>query len=222
VRIFQAVHLLLTDGLPPAVQTGEFLPVNGHPAPSAQFQDAPYATNYTITLTSKLITSIHSPIMRLKYDIYLNNFGTTALNQMAVEIWDGTVWHLLKNYDNSTGADIPWTSEDIDVSAYANIDFKIRFRAYGEDSSYIDWWNIDNILVYGLLPPGPDPCLLGYNLYLNTQLETNTTDTSYLIPPGHVQYVQPIMLVYWRSTHLGIQEHPVMTLFPNSSVLRLH
>ena len=177
-----------TNGWVPGGTNWAVSSANGHPAPSAQFSWTPDVTNYSISLTSKSIAGIHSPIMRLKYDLFLNNYGTTALNQMAIELWDGTTWHLLKNYDNSTGADIAWTTDDLDVSAYTDISFKIRFRAYGGDSQYIDNWNIDNIVIYGMLPPGPDPCLLGYNLYLNTQLETNTMDTSYVIPPGHVQY----------------------------------
>jgi hypothetical protein len=161
---------------------------NGNPAPSAEFNWTPEVTGYTQTLTSKTLSGNHAPVMRFKYDIFLNNYGTTALNQMAVEIWDGTVWHTLKNYDNSTGSDIPWTSEDLDITSYSNQDFKIRFRAYGDDTIDIDWWLIDNIEIYGTIPPGPNPCLLGYNFYLNNILDAYTTDTSYVIPPSHVHY----------------------------------
>ena len=173
-----------------AISTSE-----GNPAPSAEFNWSPQITNYSVTLTSKQLTGIHAPIMKLKYDIFLSNFGTTTLNQMAVELWDGTTWHLLKNYDNSSGNDIDWTSETLDISAYTNMNFKIRFRAYGEDTYDINNWNVDNISIYGTIPPEPDPCLLSYNFYLNTVLDATIPgpdpDTSYLIPPSHVHYGTP-------------------------------
>ena len=165
---------------------------NGNPAPAAEFNYLPHVTSYSQTLTSKPLAGLHSPIMRFQYDIFLSNYGNTTLNQMAVELWDGTTWHTLKNYDNSTGSDIPWTSEDLDVSTYTNTNFKIRFRAYGDDSNDINNWDIDNINIYGTLPPGPDPCLLGYNFYLNTVLDANIPGpnpaTTYVIPPSHVHY----------------------------------
>lgn len=61
----------------------------------------PQVTNYSQSLVSKSITGDNSTILTLSYDIYLDNFATTTVNQMAVELWDGTTWHLLKNYDNT-------------------------------------------------------------------------------------------------------------------------
>jgi hypothetical protein len=149
----------------------------GNPMPSAMFSWSPAATGYDQSLTSKPITGRNSPVLRLKFDVFLDNFATATLNQLAAEIWDGSAWHLLKNYTNSQG-DIPWTSQDLDISAYSGLTFKIRFRAYGGDSYDINSWNVDNILVTGRESPTvAGECLLGYNLYLDDILCAVTSDT---------------------------------------------
>ncbi|MFH1161646.1 MAG: carboxypeptidase-like regulatory domain-containing protein, partial [bacterium] len=164
--------------------------VVGNPAPSAMFSWSPQVLNYSQTLTSKEISGVHSPVLTCTYDIYLDNFGTTTLNQMAVEIWDGTSWQLLKNYTNALG-NIPWTTDQVNLPAYTDIPFRLRFRAYGEDSYDINGWNVDNIRVdasetnAGLLN-----CILGYNFYLGNVLSGFTAENKYLIPGNQVQYGQ--------------------------------
>jgi hypothetical protein len=145
-------------------------------------------TSYSSAITSKNITGTYSPVLKLNYDYYLNNYGTTTIEHMAVELWDGATWHTLKDYDNSADQSIPWTSESIDISAYNAITFKIRFRAHGDDSSNINWWDIDNIHVVASGVPGPNYCVIGYNFYLNNVLDGFTPDTFYHIPHTHVLY----------------------------------
>ena len=161
---------------------------DGNPAPSATFSYLPQVVNYNESLISKSITGENSPILNLTYDIFLDNFGNTTVNQMAVELWDGISWHLLKNYDN-TGGDIPWTHASLDISTYTNTTFKIRFRAYGGDSYDINRWSIDNIHILAEEPPASiKSCILGYNYYLNGILCGFVHDTSYFIPGNLVQY----------------------------------
>ncbi len=163
----------------------------GNPAPSAMFNWSPVGTNYNQYLTSKPIAGINAPIMRLKYDIFLDNYDTGNLNTMAVEIWDGTSWSVLKNHDNSDGG-IPWTTENLNITSQTdNPAFRIRFHAAGTNSYNINNWNIDNIAVYSR-PDwyGYDPCINGYNFYLNDSLIGFTTDTTFQIPPELVIYGQ--------------------------------
>ncbi len=160
----------------------------GNPAPSAMFGWTPQVTNYSQSLVSKSITGDNSTILTLSYDIYLDNFATTTVNQMAVELWDGTTWHLLKNYDNTKG-NIPWTTEIVDISSYTNMTFKIRFRAFGGDSYDINAWYIDNIKIMeeessSILTS----CILGYYFYLNNAITGFVTDTTYTVPGNLVQY----------------------------------
>ena len=160
----------------------------GNPQPSAMFTWSPPVVNYEQSLISKTLTGINAPLMKLKYDIYLDNLGMTTLNQMAVELWDGASWHLLKNYTNASG-DIHWTKQEIDISAYTNTQFRIRFKAYGEDSYDINNWNVDNIQITGSeLPSVSGHCLLGYNFYLDNILCSFTEDTTYTIPSTLVGY----------------------------------
>jgi hypothetical protein len=160
----------------------------GEPAPSVMFNWWPHAMNYDQSITSKPIVGQNSSSLRLNYDIYLNNFGTTTLNQMAVEIWDGSDWHTLRNYDNSHG-DIQWTTQQLDISAYSDLTFKLRFRAYGEESDDINNWNIDNISVIAQESQSlAGKCVLGYDFYINNFLCGVSQDTVYQLPPSLAPY----------------------------------
>jgi len=163
----------------------------GNPAPSAMFNWTPNVTNYNQYLTSKSLAGIHAPQMKLNYDIFLNNFALTNVNTMAVELWNGTTWSVLKTYTNQNGS-FPWTSESLDISSVThNPDIKIRFHAAGTDSYDINNWNIDNIRVISTDgSSGPNPCVIGYNFYLNNVLSAFTPDTTYNIPPNQVVYGQ--------------------------------
>jgi len=59
----------------------------------------------------------------------------------------------------NSGGGMPWTHFDYDISPYAaEREFQIRFRAYGVNSWYINFWVIDNISLSGvpLAPPSPE------------------------------------------------------------------
>jgi hypothetical protein len=162
----------------------------GNPAPSAAFNSMPPQANYSQSLISRTISGQHSTLLKLKYDIFLDNLGTTTMNQMAVEIWNGSDWHTLKEYGNS-GGNIPWTGEDLDISGYSNLDFRIRFRASGGDSHDINNWNIDNIAVVASEPAQEQAnCILGYYFYLGNVISGYTTKNAYPIPGNQVQYGQ--------------------------------
>ncbi|MFZ4520182.1 MAG: choice-of-anchor J domain-containing protein [Bacteroidales bacterium] len=162
----------------------------GNPFPSVMFGTTPAQSNYSQFLTSKTISGQHSTLLKLRYDIFLDNYGTTTLNQMAVEIWDGSVWHTLENH-TSSGGDIPWTSADIDISGYTAMDFKIRFHAFGGDTRDINNWNIDNIEVVASEPAQEQAdCILGYYFYLGNVISGYTTKNAYPIPGNQVQFGQ--------------------------------
>jgi len=161
----------------------------GNPAPSAEFNYSPTVTNYNQFLTSKIMAGVHAPAMLLNYDIYLDNYGTTNVNTMAVELWNGTTWTVLKTYTNANGS-ITWTSESLNITTVTHSPaFQIRFHAAGADSYDINNWNIDNIKVVSTDgTSGPNPCVLGYNFYLNNVQAFYTPDTSYVIPANLLVY----------------------------------
>ena len=159
---------------------------DGNPTYCAEWYYYPEVTNYSQSLTSKNFTGVGSPALKLNYDIYLNNFLATSAENLSVELWDGSTWHLLKNYVNS--GSIAYKTETIDISAYTNITFQIRFRVWGADSYNVNWWDIDNVKVTAGQPAGPNPCIYGYNFYLNGIEIGFTQDTFYFIPPAVVVY----------------------------------
>ena len=121
----------------------------GNPAPSAQFGWSPAVTNYNFALVSEALdaTSITDNVT-LKFDINLNNFSTSTLEGMAVEVFDGSAWQMVHDYQNTNGS-IAWTSDSYNITSLAaGHSFKVRFRAYGANSYNINYWYVDNIKVY--------------------------------------------------------------------------
>jgi len=160
----------------------------GNPAPSAMFGWNPPIMNYEQSLVSKEIPGEYSPILTLSYDIFLDNYSSSALNQMAIEIQYDSIWYNLKTYDN-IGGNIPWTHDEIDISQFSNNAIRIRFRAFGEDSYQINGWYIDNISILAsesahLLAP----CIFGYNYYLDNVLIASVLENNYTIPGELVKY----------------------------------
>ena len=169
----------------------EISPSVGHPAPCAVFSSLPHLVNYNQSLVSKTIEGERSTLLKLKYDILLDNVGTTTVNQMAVELWNGTAWQTLKTYTNS-GGNFPWTSEETDISGYSGLNFKLRFRAFGDDTYDINDWCIDNISIIASEPAQQQAvCILGYYFYLGNVISGYTTKNAYQIPGNQVQYGQP-------------------------------
>jgi len=181
-----ATNQWTVDGTNWSITTG-----TGNPAPSAQWYYSPtQSAGYHQYLTSKIFTATYAPIMNLKYDVYLSNFDATTNNSLAVEIWNGATWASLKQYDSQNG-DIPWTTETLDIKAYANAPFRIRFHTFGDGSYAINNWNLDNISILASDGhTGPNPCVIGYNFYLNGVQSGFTPDTTYDIPPTQVVYGQ--------------------------------
>jgi len=121
----------------------------GNPAPSAQFGWSPALTNYNFAMVSEALdaTSITDNVT-LKFDINLNNFATSTLEGMAVEVFDGSAWQMVHDYQNTNGS-IAWTSDAYNITSLAaGHSFKVRFRAYGANSFNINYWYVDNIKVY--------------------------------------------------------------------------
>ena len=161
----------------------------GNPAPCAEWYYYPIQSNYSQSLTSKNIVGVSSPLLQLQYDITMSANGTTTLEQMAVEIWNGSTWHSVGNYDNSSGASMPWTTETVNITNIApNSGFKVRFRANGVDSDWILYWGIDNVKISASTGLKKDPCIIGYDVYLNNVLSGYAADTTYVIPNAQVVY----------------------------------
>ncbi len=148
----------------------------GSPAPSAKFGWNPNVVDYTQYLTSALMDGSGLENVTLSFDLYLNNYSTSAENQMAVEVYDGSTWVPVHN-SSSLGGSMPWTSFSYNISALAlDREFKIRFKAYGEDSYEINYWNVDNIVVQEVLVDETPPTIAHLPL-INTPID----DVDYIV-----------------------------------------
>jgi hypothetical protein len=162
----------------------------GNPAPSARFYWSPSVTNYSNALVSKELSGLGMPNVMFSYDIFLSNFSSATLEEMTVEVWNGSSWVQVANYSNA-GGNIAWTTHTHDITAHAQgQQFKVRFRAHGANSFNINWWDLDNIMVYGEVADGGSRGVLGYYVYLDDVLAGFTEETSFQYQPEYVNYGQ--------------------------------
>ena len=121
----------------------------GNEAPSAEFYYSPEVQNYNQSLTSFFIigTDITDGFIFLDFDLKHTLVNPTGNEFLAVEIYDGSSWIKIKEFNNVSNFD--WEHKKIAITQYAlgNI-FNIRFSAYGINSMDITNWMIDNIHVY--------------------------------------------------------------------------
>lgn len=163
-------------------------PQHGTPKPTAMFASSPQVSNYQQMLVTPVLHGQGSPALKLSYDLMLDNFGTTTLNQMAVELWDGSVWVTLHAYDNAQGS-IPWFTGEADLTGWSGQSFRLRFRASGGDSYDINSWKIDNVRVIAFDDtPAADSCILGYNVMVDNIACGFVTDTTFTLPPALAPY----------------------------------
>ncbi len=166
-------------------------PYDGNPSPDVKFDRYPVAQNYDQYLTSKEFTGLNSSSLTLNFDILKYYYGQITDHNLAVELWDGSTWTVLKTYTHFE-PDGSWWNQSIDLSAYTNLNFKIRFHASGPgDLASFCVWNLDNISIAGSQTVGDQyPCFIAYNVYLNNVLNVATTETSYQIPREQLVYGQ--------------------------------
>ncbi|MCK4677616.1 MAG: hypothetical protein KAT48_05740, partial [Bacteroidales bacterium] len=169
----------------------------GNPGLSAEFYWSPSIYNYSHSLVSKAFSGLGMPDIMLEWDLYLSNFSTATVENIDVEVYNGTDWVLIKHYDNQGGS-IPWTHETFNITAHTQgvPDFKVRFRAWGADSYNINNYNIDNVLIYGEVEED-NRAVIGYNVYLDDAIAGFTTETWYQYPGA---------LINWGQTYLSSVE----------------
>jgi hypothetical protein len=165
---------------------GIYSPVDVHPATYAQFNFWPEVYDYSYSLVSKTISYTALSGLWLSFDLSFSNYLSTTDENLSVEVWNGSSWSEVTGFSNQDFPEgIPWTTFTYDISELLqqSFDIKIRFRAWGQDSYTINWWDIDNINVRG----ERHPMVLGYLLYLGDSV-IMTQDTCYPIPPSLLEW----------------------------------
>ena len=103
------------------------------------------------------LTGVNTPTLSFWY--WSNPDGGTAdPGYMKIDIYDGSVWHLMVD---SIGAEASeWREKIIDLSSYASAETKVRFSVFETTSFYHDI-GIDDVSVTGLeLNPNPPQNLM--------------------------------------------------------------
>lgn len=155
---------------------------NGYPAPSAGFTGLPADTDYTYSLSYTYLFSAIPicAVIPVDYDIRLVTVNPTGEEHLSVELYYHDQWHLLDVFSNSASFD--WEHHHYEVPDAWGETMKIRFRAYGENSTDISCWNIDNICLnfYNPAWEAPSGFLEGQNIILTW---SPPPCTEYEIPP---------------------------------------
>ena len=186
-----------------------------HTDTCARFNFWPEVTDYSYSLVSKNIFRNYHPIIWLSFDLSFSNFLSTTNENLAVEVWDGSSWTQVDNFSNQDYPEgIPWTTFTYNITdvVLGSFDIKVRFRAWGQDSFNINWWDIDNVKVRG----ETDSSVMGYLLDICGEV-IETQDTSYQIPPSLLEWgetcaicvravyasgVSDLVCYYFTSIHL--------------------
>ena len=119
-------------------------------APNAYFGWSPSITNYSHSFTSPLFNGVGFSEIKLDFKLYINNYSTSTLEQMAVEYKTigSNEWILLENFTNSGGT-VQFVRTNQLLNGMAGQEFQVRFRAYGANSYNINGWGLDDIHVHG-------------------------------------------------------------------------
>lgn len=129
---------------------------SGNPAPSAGFFYNPLVANYSSSLISPWMDASYltDGQLYIDFDLLKQSVNQTGTEFLSVEVYDGSAWTEINSYSNGTSGN-NWLSQTLDITNEAfGKPFRIRFRAYGENSMNINQWLIDNIEIYRkCLPP---------------------------------------------------------------------
>jgi len=146
----------------------------------SNFDDTPYA--YVTWDSNPQDELLVSPVMDastasqlfLQFEQVYNDYtGTTDIG--TVEVFDGTDWVTVATYvDQDYGTFTTPDFENIDVTAYKNTDFQVRFRYVAHDDLY---WAIDNVVITDV--PAPTREFATYKLFLDEVLLGELTEEEY-------------------------------------------
>ena len=128
---------------------------NGSPAPSAMFSGSNALQDYDCDLTTVVLlgTEIDDGDIRLAFNLKLEDISSDSTEFFNVYVDYTDSARLIKSIANQGSSG--WQAYDIKITEYAKgYDFRITFKASGENTSNIDAWFLDNIRVYqDCLPP---------------------------------------------------------------------
>jgi subtilisin family serine protease len=129
---------------------------HGNPAPGVQFSWNPSITNYSFAFESiPLDGDIPGNAIALEFDMMLDNYSTSTLEELIIQVYNGEEFVDVLTFDNSED-DISWNTYMVDITEHAlGHTFMVRFVAEGANSYNLNRWVIDNFSVYSFSCPQP-------------------------------------------------------------------
>ena len=124
-------------------------------------------------LYSPVINTLGAEELYLEFDQYYRHLGTGSYGN--VDVFDGTDWVNVLSQTATAGAWSAPNMQSIDVTAYANPQFQVRFH-YFDNGAWAWYWALDNVTLTDqtstrALALAPQSTLAGYNVYRTTCAE---------------------------------------------------
>jgi len=107
----------------------------------------------------------------VEFKQYFRSLGSDYAN---VDVWDGSQWVNVLAQENGNNAIEIIT---LDVTAYANADFKVRF-VYSDGSSWAWYYGVDDVKVYGKAVPSTKE-FLKYRVWLDGNFSADVIQAKY-------------------------------------------
>ena len=125
-----------------------------------------------VTLMSDIYYTGNATYITLTYDVGFQEAGDQSF---TVEVYDGTTWQQVAIYEDDLANDLE--TETIDVTAYANTDFQVRWT-YDDGAGSWGWYAaVDNFcLDHDAILGTADNTIEGFNFYPNPS--TNVVNVS--------------------------------------------
>ena len=134
---------------------------NGNPVPAAGFNGLPAQSSYDFTLLSDIMWGISYSCADffLSFDYKLEDIAASGKEHLEAGVMINDTAYPRIVLSNTGSND--WTRIDLDIDQVAEHGFAVYFRAFGDNSSDITDWLIDNITVWVVCK---DVTNLGYSL----------------------------------------------------------
>lgn len=106
--------------------------------------------DYSQSLVSKELRTVDRENTYLRFNLRHVNYNNEVGDSLALEIScdNEQTWQRIDAYDNDKGT-FDWTVKQYNIKEYLTNDiFRIRYRAFGADAYYIDYWYVDDVKVW--------------------------------------------------------------------------
>jgi hypothetical protein len=126
-------------------------------------------------LTSPVIDASNAGALYLSFDQYFKEYSYSD-DWAKVQVFDGSDWVTILNQTADIGSWSVPNHQVIDVTAYANPDFQVRFEYYGDWAFY---WALDNVQITESSTRMSERSLIGFKVFLDGVLVEDTPDRFY-------------------------------------------